>query len=483
MNRLWVRLSIAFSVIVFLAFAVVTVANLFVVRAQVSTTSREQLTRDGGLTNALAAHYAENDRWDGVETLMRGANSAFPSASDRRRNTLLLFDANGRPVYGTDRPMMPNTPPSARLSVMVDGQTVGVLVVAPERDGLDSDDRGGERAGPLGPPGSQNRPPPPPIRDDDEEKSGLLGFFRPLGFETTLLLIAVVGTAGGLSFGVATSRTLTQPLASLADGVDALARGEKDRRVSVRGSEEIAGLARSFNAMADELERAETLRRGMVADVAHELRTPLTALQSNLYALLDDVYPLTKEEIARLYDQTRLLERLVGDLHTLAQAEAQQLPIHKTPLDPATLVTDTVEGHRAMAEAKGITLGVTTVPGLPPISGDAARLRQVMQNLIGNAVRHTPNGGEIRVQVDAAATGVRVSVEDTGEGIAPEHLPNIFERFYRADAARNRQGGGSGLGLAITRALVTAHGGTVEAFSPAAGGVGTRFEVWLPLVG
>ncbi len=239
--------------------------------------------------------------------------------------------------------------------------------------------------------------------------------------------------------------------------------------------------------MAAALEQAETLRRNLVADVAHELRTPLSVLQGNLRAILDDVYPLNKTEVARLYDQTRLLSRLVNDLHELAQAEARQLLLNPQPTDLADLVHSTVTTFAPVAETRGVTLEAQVPPDLPSVLADSARLAQVLHNLLANALYHTSAGGTIwlRAGCDAAGTGqpahLWLAVQDSGEGIPPEHLPHVFERFYRADPARSRTTGGAGLGLAIVRAIVEAHGGQISAASDGMPGHGSTFTVRLPL--
>jgi signal transduction histidine kinase len=253
------------------------------------------------------------------------------------------------------------------------------------------------------------------------------------------------------------------------------------QRVEVSGSAELIEVASAFNDMAATLEQAEQLRRNLVADVAHELRTPLTVLQGNLRAILDEVYPLDKAEVARLYEQTRLLSRLVNDLHELAQAEARQLPLNLQETDLAHLVSATVDTFRPAAEAKGVGLeaGLPASPALAQV--DAARLSQVLHNLLANALRHTPPGGTITLRAEAGTEAVCLTVADSGEGIPAEHLPHIFDRFYRTDPARSRDQGGAGLGLAIARAIVEAHAGQIEAASPGPSGQGTLFTIRLPL--
>ncbi len=219
----------------------------------------------------------------------------------------------------------------------------------------------------------------------------------------------------------------------------------------------------------------------MLADVAHELRTPLSVLQGNLRAILDEVYPLNQEEMARLYEHTRFLSRLVNDLHELAQAEAHQLPLYRQKTNLASLINNVSDTFRPGAEAKGVTLQTELPADLPPVDVDPNRITQVLQNLLANALRHTPAEGGIIIGAKAAAGAVCVFICDTGEGIPPEYIPYIFDRFYRADPARARDKGGAGLGLAIARAIVETHGGTISATSHGVPGQGTTFAVEFPM--
>lgn len=326
--------------------------------------------------------------------------------------------------------------------------------------------------------------PPPPIQQPAVQPSTLprepIERFLRLAAQSAFVLITA-GMLLGIGASVWMSRRLTAPLEALATGAANIGRGDLSYRVATKGTLEIVALADAFNRMAADLQTAEQLRQQMLADVAHELRTPLTVLQGNLRAILDDVYALDKEEIARLYDQTRHLHRLVNDLHELAQAEAGQLPLTLTPIDLAVLAAEAVDVFTPIAEMEEVALALRT-PDIPlRVHGDRARLVQVLQNLLANALRHTPAGGSVVVDVRREGNAALITIQDDGDGIDPTHLPHIFDRFYRADVARTRDGGGAGLGLAIVRALVEAHGGSVAA-SSAGLGAGSNFEVRLPLM-
>lgn len=294
-------------------------------------------------------------------------------------------------------------------------------------------------------------------------------------FSRGLIVAAVVSIAGG----VLLSRWLAAPLQNLEKGAQAIAEKELSHRVPIEGSREIQTLACSFNQMAAQLETAESLRQNLLADVAHELRHPVHILKGNLQAILDDIYPLNKKEIAHLVDQTNHLSALINDLHELAQAEAQQLPMHKQPTDIAQLVKDVTAVFKPGAAAKAVDLQVELLGTIPTLDVDASRMRQVLHNLLDNALSHTPGNDRIRITVEQKETGLQIEVADTGAGIAAEDLPHIFDRFYRADSARSRERGSAGLGLAVARAIIQAHDGTITAASPGPG-QGSIFTFTIP---
>jgi two-component system OmpR family sensor kinase/two-component system sensor histidine kinase BaeS len=268
---------------------------------------------------------------------------------------------------------------------------------------------------------------------------------------------------------------------------DALAEGDLAARAPVEGSGEFRDFARSFNRMAEALETANRHRRELLADVAHELRTPLTIIQGNLEGLRDGVYEATPEHLDLVLDETQKFGRLVDDLRLLTLAEAGQLPLDAQALDVPQLLADVRDAFDCQANEAGITLALETAEKLPPLYADPQRLGQVLGNLVNNALRHTPPGGEIilgaaAVSPGAAApTGILLWVADNGEGITPEDLPRVFDRFWRGDPARSHeQGAGSGLGLAIAKGLVEAHGGRIWAESQV--GEGTTVSCLFPVL-
>ena len=300
-----------------------------------------------------------------------------------------------------------------------------------------------------------------------------------------MLIIALVGGSGGILVAIFASRGLTSPLQRLSTAARAIADGDMSQRVQIEGSQEMQEVGVAFNDMMTSLEEAEKLRRNLVTDVAHELRTPLSVLQGNLRAILDDVYPLDKREIARLYTQTRLLNRLVNDLREVAQAEAGQLPLNFQSTNLASVVHEVVENFEPFAEAEEVHMAVTFPANLPQVLVDVTRFKQVLNNLLANAVRHSDVGGTVTVNGqeainDAEERVLRLTVQDTGDGIAPEHLKRIFDRFYRTNEARDRESGGTGLGMAIVQAIVQAHGGQIGVHSEGLG-QGSTFRVELPI--
>lgn len=272
---------------------------------------------------------------------------------------------------------------------------------------------------------------------------------------------------------------ILRPVAALTAAARKIAAGDLRQRVAYRQRDEIGQLAQAFNTMADSLDRNECLRRQMVSDVAHELRSPLTNIRGYLEAFHEGVAAPEPELIAILYRETLFLNRLIDDLQELALAEAGQLRLDCQPLAIDGVIHATTDVLRGQAAARDIEL-VTRVPArLPLVQADAARAEQILRNLVKNALTHTPDGGTITVSAVERAGMVAVSVADTGHGIEPEHLPHVFERFYRADASRSRATGGSGLGLTIVRQLVEAQDGAIAVESGV--GRGSVFTFTLPL--
>jgi signal transduction histidine kinase len=285
---------------------------------------------------------------------------------------------------------------------------------------------------------------------------GLRGRFVPFGLLALLVLVFLAVRAG---------RRFAGPLADVMEAADRVAAGDYAARVEERGPGAVRRLSRAFNEMTVRLGSNEERWRQLLSDVAHELRTPLSVIQANLEAILDGLYPPDEEHLGRVLEETKVLSRLLEDLQTLSTAEAGALRLHRERTEAHELVANAVEGFGAHAAEAGVSLRSSADRGLPVVDVDPIRIGEVLANLLSNAVRHTPPGGEVVVGAEAVDGGsVRFSVRDTGSGIAPEQLPHVFDRFSRSPDSP-----GAGLGLAIAKSLIDAHGGEIRAASDPTG--------------
>jgi two-component system sensor histidine kinase BaeS len=291
-------------------------------------------------------------------------------------------------------------------------------------------------------------------------------------------LVASLATALAVSAYVA--RRIAGPVGRLARAVQELASGCYNVRVPPAAlGPEFATLTGSFNEMAGRLGSIETTRRRLLADLGHEMRTPLATLDAYLDGLEDGVVALEPASLAVLRTQTRRLTRLTEDITAVSRAEEHQLDLHLRPTTVNALTAAALTAAADRFRGKGVDLIIQAVPEQLPVVVDPDRIGQVLGNLLDNALRHTPAGGQVTLRAQASGQTVTIAVSDTGEGIPAEHLPHLFERFYRVDSARDRVHGGSGIGLAIAKALVEAHGGQIAATS-AGPGRGSTLQVTLP---
>jgi two-component system OmpR family sensor kinase len=467
-NRLWVRLTLAFALVILVAVGAVAI----LIRQTAETEFRQYITHSGMMASGsgieeLIAYYQSQGSWDGAESLLgqgvsiRGPGSlpmpamGQPGGRPGRQLDVVLADADGKIVYdsaGTaEGKRLKSREKSQALPITQtsDGEVIGYLLLS------FSDRR--ERLGQL--------------------EQQFLDHMQQI-----LVAGAALAVALGLIMGVLFSRSLTAPLQRLARAARAVADGDLDQQIREEGSAEMVEVAQAFNEMTAALGQSERQRQNMVADTAHELRTPLSVVQGNLRAILDDVYPLDKSEISKLYDETRLLSRLVDDLRELALADAGQLHLILRPTKTAPVIQSTVENLALAAKAQGVALTPQIPDDLPDVQADPDRVAQILRNLLVNALRHTPPGGSVAVLATAQRDVVEIAVSDSGEGIAPENLPHIFDRFWRADPARARGGpwgNSSGLGLSVAQSLVEAQGGRIWATSQP--GEGSTFCFTLPL--
>jgi two-component system sensor histidine kinase BaeS len=297
----------------------------------------------------------------------------------------------------------------------------------------------------------------------------------PIGWRV-VAAAALVG-AVAVVLTVIVGRRMLAPIGTITRAARRRSEGGGFEPVPVRGSDELAELAGAFNAMASAVEQQDRLRRAMAADVAHELRTPLSNIRGYLEALQEGVAQPTPDVLASIHEEAMHLQHLIDDLQVLSLAEAGELPIDRQAADLGDVVAQSVAAHRPAADTAGVTLEVRAA-GSAPVEIDRARIRQVVANLVDNAIRHTPAGGTVSVLTRFEEGRAVLDVADTGPGIPPEHRPHVFDRLYRADPSRSRDTGGTGLGLSIARELVRAHGGDISV-DEAPGG-GARFTIWLP---
>jgi two-component system OmpR family sensor kinase/two-component system sensor histidine kinase BaeS len=267
-------------------------------------------------------------------------------------------------------------------------------------------------------------------------------------------------------------RRFASPLHAVMDAADRVADGDYGVRVQEYGAPPMRALAHSFNTMTERLQNADRLRRNVMADVAHELRTPLSVLQGRLEGLIDGVYPRDDRQLIELLEETHVLSRLIEDLRTLALSDAGALPLQKEPTNLADLVNDVVRSMQPEADRQRVSLGSSSIETVM-VDLDPVRIREVLTNVLSNALRHSAAGGSVTVSVDEKNTSAAVMVRDEGEGMSPEEVARMFDRFYRGERSR-----GSGLGLAIAKSIVTAHGGEIRASSEV--GKGTALQFTLP---
>ncbi len=301
-----------------------------------------------------------------------------------------------------------------------------------------------------------------------------------------LSVAAAAASLAAVVVSIFVSRRVVLPVQEMQAASQRIAEGHYDERVGMPGDlgrgdlDELGRLALSFNQMASQLEQTEAIRRDLIGNVAHELRTPLSSIKGYMEGLIDGVLPAEPATFQQVYREADRLQRLVRDLQELSQVEAGAHELNLGPMPLSRPVETAVARLDRQFEEKGVALEVDLPSDLPTVCADEDRITQVLLNLVGNALQYTPSGGRVRLYAERAGDRLRVAVEDTGIGIPAEHLPHVFERFYRVDKSRSRAGGGSGIGLTIARHLVEAHGGEIQAASEGPG-QGSTFSFTLPI--
>ncbi|NJL57302.1 HAMP domain-containing protein, partial [bacterium] len=365
-NRLWLRLTLAFAIVVIIAVTLYSMLSLALAIREINAVEGEdvwekeatfQFTQPGGVIDSLTAYYVELGSWDGIAQTMHVIQS-FNLPSPVAQLGYIFTDETGRVLFDS-------SPTNLDEWLNLDIDTTFPIVI------------GGELRGELKLISVNNIP---GFQRTTSLREFIAHWLRDW-LQQGAIIMGLIAMIAGIVAGGFISRNLTAPLKRLSAAAQAIGERDLQRRVEIKGSTEVQQLAVSFNAMAERLKQAETLRSHLVADVAHELRTPLTVLQGNLRAILDDVYPLTKSEVAGLYDQTRLLSRLVNDLHEISQAEANKLPLNLSELDISGLLQKLEAIFAPIAEADGINIRIHTLAA-HYVNGDDARLSQVMNNLL-----------------------------------------------------------------------------------------------------
>src|SRR3954470_7545163 len=446
-GRLWFRLLIGTCLVL-----AVTLGSVILLVSRALTGSfqdyveDQQSARVQRAESILSRYYDRQREWSGVSALVQ-------SVADLMGERLVLADTQGKIVADSQGLLVGQTANDdwrgRRVSLRSQEFAVGTLYISPAR--VDQ----------------------PAL---DPRASLFLNTFA--GY---LIWALLVGLLAAIVLSVGMARLLAAPLEALTRAVRRLERGDEVQRIDTSVGGEVGALAEAFNSLASSLVRVEQLRQNMVSDIAHELRTPLTSIRGYLEAIQDGILEPNDETLATIHQELLQLTRLVDDLQELSLAEAHQLQLDFEPVDLVELAEWEVRAFLPQGAAQSIDLKLDAPVALRPVTVDAGRIRQVLANLIRNALAHTPSGGEIVVGVRERDGAALLTVADTGKGIPPADLEHIFERFYRVDKARSRRSGGTGgtgLGLTIARELVRAHGGTLAAQSVV--GKGTTFSISLP---
>jgi len=402
------------------------------------------------LSEQLAEFYSTFGGWEGISEAVIHVNPGMgfgTRGSPRMAEPIILLDENGKVLtsgqgFNVGETVRQKTFNMA-IPIEVDGEEVGRFIAG--RDAL-------------------------AVSASGEEFLGRI---------TRVLLLGVLGAAVVAALlGLVLARNLTKPLRELTAATQAVAAGDLEQQVPVRSKDELGQLAEAFNQMNANLARARDLRQQMTADIAHELRTPLSVIMAHTEGIEDGVLPPSKETFQIIHDETLRLSTMVEDLRTLSLAEAGELGLTPCKISPGDILRQAAAAQSPRAMQRDITIDVEVESGLTDIMVDPDRMAQVFANLLDNALRYTPDGGQIILRAESSAQGVRLSTHDSGPGVEPSELSLIFNRFYRVDKSRQRDEGGSGLGLAIAKSIVERHGGQIQAKSKP--GKGMTFIIELP---
>jgi signal transduction histidine kinase len=445
-------------ILAFLSIGIISIAILFTT-ARSSTRPAfisflsDQAEKD--LIAQLSIYHLKNGSWAGVERIFLFREDikqpGFGPIPDRKKITpFTLADETGNVIISNERYKVGDRVPESDLTlgmpIKEDGKIIGILL---------------------------------PMRVPFEEQPREVEFIESTN--RTLLYGALMAAIIALVLGIFLSRTLTRPIRELTRATHAVSEGNLSQQVPIRSNDELGELAKAFNKMSTELSRSVNARKQMTADIAHELRTPLSLILGHAEAVHDGVLPPTRENFEIIREEAARLEHLINDLRTLSLADAGELTMTLQTIEPQRLIQEVTSLYQYQTQRKNISLELDVASPLPNIEVDPGRMTQVLTNILDNAMHHTPEGGRIILSAKQTHEHVELAVQDSGPGLPAEILDRIFERFYRTDTSRQRDGevpGGSGLGLAIARSIVQAHNGQLSAESEA--GKGLRIIIKLP---
>lgn len=434
MRSITLKLVIGFLVIGLTSIAIIALLTRWNTTNEFARFVTDRMRTD--FIASLSNYYRAHGSWDGVDSIFPagglGQNQSGPPTPP-----FTLIDVSGKVLLSRDNryrtgDQVTSADINYGIPILADGQKVAVVIIGHGiRPPLEGDTRASEFI----------------------HRNNLLLLYSALGAVLVALIMAIL-----------LSRTLTRPIRELTKATHALAEGDLSQQVPVRSRDELGKLAEAFNKMSSELARSVNARRQMTADIAHELRTPLSLILGHAEAVHDGVLPPTRENFEIVREEAGRLEHLVDDLRIISLADAGELSLNPQSVAPQKLLQEVANLYQYQIQKKNIRLDLDITPPLPDISVDSGRMTQVFTNILDNALRYTPEGGNILFSVKSFKHEVQFTIRDSGPGLGPKDLSRIFDRFYRVDASRQR-GGGSGLGLAIAKSIVQANNGQIRAES------------------
>jgi signal transduction histidine kinase len=456
MNRLWFRLAVSGVLVTWLVIAFIAGLMSYAVESNFGNflNTSNSLRFGSSFVAEIEAYYATYHTWEGIDVVIPPQSRGGGGAGDRQGFSdgqgahIFVADADGIIIYATDADWLGmriyDVGANRAIELSHDGQRIGFL---------------GEQT-------------PGTVALNTAEAQFLQETINGL------IVTAFGGSVLAFVVGTFTARSLTRPLQQLAQQVNQINPSDIGQSIHAGGTMEIEQLGTAFNDLSKRLGDEKQQRQRMTADIAHELRTPVTVMRGHVEAMMDGVYPLDVQHLAVAYDQTLHLTRLIEDMRLLTKVEAGQLALDKVMIAPQELLALAVQRFQPLTDDAEITVHIEMAGDMPPIAVDVSRIQQAFDNLMNNAIRHTPPKGTIMLAGESTREHVILRVHNTGDPIPSNVIHHVFDRFWRADSARERDAGGTGLGLAITRQLIELHGGDIRAIPTADG---ATFEIVLPM--